>query len=93
MGSRIRLRTALALVTSSLATAARAEVVPPSKQPGRERERFVQPPTTQLQPGGPVITLPDTFAPKGADADFSVAKAVEGPRNDERFFFVLSAHN
>ena len=27
------------------------------------------------------------------DADFSVAKAVEGPRNDERFFFILSAHN
>jgi hemolysin activation/secretion protein len=27
------------------------------------------------------------------DADLSVAKAVEGPRNDERFFFILSAHN
>jgi len=27
------------------------------------------------------------------DADFSVAKAIEGPRNDERFFFILSAHN
>jgi hypothetical protein len=90
MGSRIRLLAALMLVMPSMATAAGAQVVPPSKQPGRERERFVQPPTAQLQPGGPVITLPDTFAPKGADADFSVAKAVEGPRNDERFFF---AHN
>ena len=27
------------------------------------------------------------------DADLSVAKAIEGPRNDERFFFILTAHN
>ena len=27
------------------------------------------------------------------DADLSVAKAIEGPRNDTRFFFILSAHN
>jgi hemolysin activation/secretion protein len=27
------------------------------------------------------------------DADLSVAKAIEGPRNDERFFFTLTAHN
>ena len=24
------------------------------------------------------------------DADLSVAKAIEGPRNDERFFFILT---
>jgi hemolysin activation/secretion protein len=27
------------------------------------------------------------------DADLSVAKAIEGPRNDSRFFFILTAHN
>ena len=27
------------------------------------------------------------------DADLSVAKAIEGPINDTRFFFILSAHN
>jgi hemolysin activation/secretion protein len=26
-------------------------------------------------------------------ADFSVAKAIDGPRDDERFFVVLTAHN
>jgi hemolysin activation/secretion protein len=26
------------------------------------------------------------------DADLSVAKAIEGPRNDERFFFIVTAH-
>jgi len=27
------------------------------------------------------------------DADLSIAKAIQGPRSDERFFFILTAHN
>lgn len=44
-----------------------AQVIPPSEQPGRARERFTQPPTPQAQPSGPGITLPSTVAPKGAE--------------------------
>ena len=38
-----------------------------SVAPGRERERFVDPPAPRAQPGGPVITLPSTAAPAGAE--------------------------
>jgi hemolysin activation/secretion protein len=43
-----------------------AQVIPPSEQPGRERERFVEPPPPQAQPGGPSVVLPSTEAPAGA---------------------------
>ena len=42
--------------------------VPPSEQPGRERERFVEPPQARAQPGGGVISLPSTTAPAGAES-------------------------
>jgi hemolysin activation/secretion protein len=41
--------------------------IPSSELPGRERERFQQPPPVLAQPGGPAITLPGAVAPPGAD--------------------------
>ena len=76
MQSRIWLLAALALV-SLMTAAAEAQVIPPSDQPGRERQRFIQPPAAQAQPGGPVVTLPSTVAPKGADKVFLLVRGVE----------------
>src|SRR5260370_25620277 len=42
-------------------------VIPPSVQPGREQQRFTEPPPPLSQPRGPAISLPSTVAPKGAD--------------------------
>ncbi len=49
-----------------LSTSAYGQVVPPSEQAGRERERFVQPAPPQARLGGPAIVLPSTEAPSGA---------------------------
>jgi hemolysin activation/secretion protein len=43
-----------------------SQLVPPSDQPGRERERFERPPVPLAQPGGPAITVPGIEAPPGA---------------------------
>jgi len=43
-----------------------AQVIPPSEQPGRERERFIEPAPPRAQPGGPSVVLPSTEAPAGA---------------------------
>jgi hemolysin activation/secretion protein len=43
-----------------------AQVIPPSEQPGRERERFIERRPPAAQPGGPAISLPSTGAPDGA---------------------------
>ena len=50
-----------------LPVSAAAEPSLGSVAPGRERERFVDPPAPRAQPGGPVITLPSTAAPAGAE--------------------------
>ena len=76
MGSRIWLLAALALV-SLMTTAAKAQVVPPSDLPGRERQRFIEPPAAQSQPAGPVVTLPSTVAPPGADKVFVLVQDVK----------------
>lgn len=55
------------VLAALLATAAGAQAIPGSDLPGRERERFTEPPAPLAQPGGPAITLPSTVAPKGAD--------------------------
>jgi hemolysin activation/secretion protein len=55
---------ALALVV--MPAAAMGQVIPPSEQPGRERERFLEPRPAQAQPGGPAVILPSTEAPSGA---------------------------
>jgi hemolysin activation/secretion protein len=60
-----RVIAALALVMFT--TAAMAQVIPPSAQPGRERERFIEPAPPQAKPAGTAIALPSTVAPKGAD--------------------------
>lgn len=75
MGSRTRLLAALALL-SVMTTAATAQVIPPSDLPGRERQRFIQPPAPQAQPAGPVVTLPSTVAPEGADKVFVLVQGV-----------------
>jgi hemolysin activation/secretion protein len=68
---------ALVILATLLATTARAQVIPSSELPGRERQRFLQPPTPQAQPGGPVVTLPSTVAPNGANKVFLRVLGVE----------------
>jgi hemolysin activation/secretion protein len=63
-----------AVVVSSVAV---AQVIPPSAQPGRERERFTQPSAPQAQPGGPAISMPSTEAPPGADKVKLVIRSVQ----------------
>ena len=46
---------------------AMAQAIPPSEQPGRERQRFIQPPAPLAQPAAPTVTLPSTTAPAGAE--------------------------
>lgn len=60
-------RIAAALAIAIVSTTAIAQVIPPSAQPGRERELFTQPPVPRAQPGGPAVSLPSTVAPPGAD--------------------------
>jgi hemolysin activation/secretion protein len=55
------------VVMMLLPVVAAAQVIPPQAQPGRERERFTEPPKPRAQPGGASITLPSTVAPQGAD--------------------------
>jgi hemolysin activation/secretion protein len=70
-----RATAALALVV--VATAAMAQpVVPSSVQPGREQQRFNEPPPPLSQPGGRAISLPSTVAPKGADQMFVLVRDV-----------------
>jgi hemolysin activation/secretion protein len=76
MASRRWVLAALALL-SLMTAVANAQVVPPSEQPGRERERFVQPPSALSQPAGPVVTLPSTVAPKGAENVFLLVRGVK----------------
>src|SRR5438067_518794 len=61
---------AVAMVCVSFAAVAQvpsgAQLVPPSDQPGRERERFEPPAVPLAQPGGPTIAVPGIEAPPGA---------------------------
>ena len=61
-------RVATALAFIGIPAVANAQLIPPSDQPGRERERFVEPTAPRAQPRGPVIALPSTVAPAGAEA-------------------------
>ncbi|HVY57783.1 MAG TPA: hypothetical protein VHA77_08050, partial [Xanthobacteraceae bacterium] len=60
-------RIAGAIAIGFIPIAAAAQVIPPSEQPGRERERFVVPQAPLAQPGGAAIALPSTTAPAGAE--------------------------
>jgi hemolysin activation/secretion protein len=73
---------ALALVSVSFAAIAQAippgaQIVPPSDQPGRERERFEPPAVPLAQPGGPAITVPGIEAPPGAAQTFLVIRQIQ----------------
>jgi hemolysin activation/secretion protein len=59
-------RLALTVVVAGMPLAAAAQVIPPTAQPGREREQFqdVTPPLSR--PVGPGVTLPSTEPPAGA---------------------------
>lgn len=59
-------RYAAALAVIGIPATAVAQVVPPSLQPGREREQFATPQAPRAQPRGAVIALPSTVAPAGA---------------------------
>ena len=68
----------IAVIAAALlvASTAIAQVIPPSEQPGRERERFTQPPAPQAQPGPGAISLPSTMAPAGAASTAIVVRDV-----------------
>jgi hemolysin activation/secretion protein len=70
-------RVVAALAMVCLSCAAVAQVIPPGDKPGRERERFAEPPTPRAQPGGTAITLPSTVAPAGAEKIRLVIRAVK----------------
>jgi hemolysin activation/secretion protein len=70
-------RIAAALAMVCLTVAAQAQVVPPGELPGRERERFVDPPAPRAVPDGPAISLPTTEAPAGAESIFLVVRNVQ----------------
>jgi hemolysin activation/secretion protein len=59
-------RVAAVLAMLAVPCIAVAQVIPPSEQPGRAREQFIQPPAPLAQPGGAGISLPSTVAPPGA---------------------------
>jgi hemolysin activation/secretion protein len=63
---RVGRRIAVIAAVVLCASAAAAQIIPPTEQPGRERERFIQPAAPQAQPGAGVISLPSTVAPAGA---------------------------
>jgi hypothetical protein len=68
-----RLIVALALICAALPALAQ---IPRSDAPGRERQRFQDPPTPRAQPRGASIGLPSTVAPPGADNITLVVRAV-----------------
>ena len=61
-----RFSAALALLVFSQLPAA-AQIIPSSELPGRARERFEQPRAPLSRPGAPVVSLPSTVAPEGAE--------------------------
>ena len=72
-----RLVAALAIV--GLAYTASAQVIPPGAQPGRERERFTEPPAPRAQPSGPAFR-------------FRSPKPLRAPKKTRSLRPVLGAH-
>ena len=58
----------LAVLATLLSASAYGQVIPPSEQPGRERERFLEPRPPLAQPGAPPVILPSSEPPSGAEA-------------------------
>lgn len=67
----------LFVLAALLTRTVNAQVIPPGELPGRERQRFAVPPAPQAQPSGPVVTLPSTVAPKGAEKLFLRVRGVK----------------
>ena len=59
------LAAALSIVVFPIGTL--AQVIPPTEQPGRERERFIEPVPPRAKPALPAITLPSGVAAEGAE--------------------------
>ena len=68
---------AVVAATLLLASAAVAQIIPPSEQLGRERERFTQPPAPQAQPGPGPNFLPSIRAPLGAAETVIVVREIQ----------------
>jgi hemolysin activation/secretion protein len=68
---------ALAMAMASISFAAVAQIVPPSDQPGRERQRFEVPVVPLAQPGGAIVTTPGVEAPPGAKETTLVIRKVK----------------
>jgi hemolysin activation/secretion protein len=60
-------RMVAALAMLAVPVVAVAQVIPPSEQPGRARQQFIEPQAPLARPGGPAIVLPSTVAPRGAE--------------------------
>jgi len=67
----------LAAAIVGTSCAAFAQIVPPSDQPGRERQRFEQPAVPLAQPRGPIIAAPGATAPPGAAETMLVVRGIE----------------
>jgi hemolysin activation/secretion protein len=65
-----------ALVIGGMSSTAFAQVIPSSEMPGREQQRFEQPPPVLARPAGPTISLPSTAAPAGAASTFVSIRSV-----------------
>lgn len=70
-------RTAVFAAMLLFASSAIAQIIPPSERPGRESERFSQPPAPQAQPGPGAISLPSTVAPAGAASTAIIVRDVQ----------------
>ena len=73
---RLASRVLVALALGSVSSAALAQIIPPSEQPGRERLRFEQQPPALARQAGPTITLPSATAPAGAASTFVSIRSV-----------------
>jgi hemolysin activation/secretion protein len=73
--ARIHAAVLLAVVLSAISSAS-AQVVPPSVQPGRERERFIVPQGPRAQPGAAPTGLPSSVAPPEAKTTFVVIRGI-----------------
>ena len=54
-----------------------AQIIPSSELPGRAREQFQQPQAPLSRPGAPVVSLPGTVAPEGAEKLKVIVRGVQ----------------
>jgi hemolysin activation/secretion protein len=73
---RVAKHFAVIAATLLFASAAVAQIIPPSEQPGREQQRFNEPAPPRAQPGPGAISLPSSVAPLGAAATKIVVRDI-----------------